>query len=160
MGAPTLDWVKTMRYILPLAILAATALACANSPEPAPTPSPAPAPEAPAEAAPTPFDAPNGDVSGLYIFPEGVEGRLPPPRILPTMDPPPLNEESCEIYGPPDDDGVLKILAPGDPGYETRVSALIDAFQSIAREETPTPAEEEIIARIPYLSDCLERARE
>ena len=92
MGAPTLDWVKTVRYIPPLAILAATALACANSPEPAPPPSPAP--EAPAESAPTPFGASDSDVGGLFIFPEGG-GRASFPGILPT-DPPPLNEDACE----------------------------------------------------------------
>ena len=86
MGAPTLDWVKTMRCIPPLAILAAIALACANSPEPAP--------EAPAESAPTPFGASDSDVGGLFIFPEGG-GRAPSPGILPT-DPPPLNEDDCE----------------------------------------------------------------
>ena len=151
-----------MRYILPLAILAATALACANSPQPAPTPSPAPAPEAPAEAAPIPATAPNADVSGLLIFPEGDDGQLSPPRIVPVFPPIPPDEEACEIYARTDDESVLKILAPGDPGYETRVSALIDAFQSMAREETPTPMLEEEIARIriPYFSDCLERARE
>ena len=148
-----------MRYILPLAILAATALACANSPQPAPTPSPAPAPEAPAEAAPIPATVPNADVSGLLIFPEGDDG---PPRIVPVFPPIPPDEEACEIYVRTDDESVLKILAPGDPGYETRLSALIDDFQSMAREETPTPMLEEEIARIriPYFSDCLERARE
>ena len=148
-----------MRYILPLAILAAFALACANSPEPAPTPSPAP--EAPSEAAPTPSDAPNVDVSGLLIFPEGDEGR-PPSRILPIMNPPPLNEEACEIYGPPDDEDVLKILAPGDPGYKMRVELIITAIQVAARDSEGTlpPMLKEEIARIPYLTDCLERARE
>ena len=157
-----------MRYIILLAAtFAAFSLACSNSPQPArsPTPvvemqSPAPAPEslAPAEAAPTPSGASDGDVSGLFIFPEG-EGRLPPPRILPVFPPRPLDEEACEIYGPTDDEGVLKILAPGDPEYERRVELSIAALQAAAREGTPSPMLEEEIARIPYLSDCLERAR-
>ena len=157
-----------MKYILVLTVFAAFALACSNSPQPArsPTPvvemqSPAPSPEslAPAEASPTPSAALNGDVSGLFIFPEG-EGRLPPPRILPVFPPRPLDEEACEIYGPTDDEGVLKILAPGDPEYERRVELSIAALQAAAREGTPSPMLEEEIARIPYLSDCLERARE
>ena len=157
-----------MRYTMLLAIFAAFTLACSNSPQPARSPapvdetqSPAPAPEspAPAEAAPIPSDASNGDVSGLFQYPQSSE-PVPSPRpgVLPIIDPPPLNEDACEIYGPPDDDG-LKVLAPGDPEYIPRVSALIVAFQSMTRG-TPTPEQEEQIARLPYLSDCLERALE
>ena len=158
-----------MKCILFLTVFAAFSLACSNSPQPvrSPTPvvemqSPEPAPEslAPAEAAPTPSSVvSDGDVSGLFIFPEG-DGRLPPPRILPVFPPRPLDEEACEIYGPTDDEGVLKILAPGDPEYERRVELSIAALQAAAREGTPSPMLEEEIARIPYLSDCLERARE
>ena len=74
------------------------------------------------------------------------------------MDPPPLNEDACEIYAPADGGG-LKVLAPGEPGYERRVSLLIDAFQDMARLETPTPEREERTARITFPSDCIERAR-
>ena len=151
-----------MRYVMLIAIFAAFALACSNSPaDEGQSGAPAPAPEslAPAEAAPTPSAAPNGDVSGLFIFPEG-EGRLPPPRILPVFPPRPLDEEAREIYGPTDDEGVLKVLAPGDPEYERRVELSIAALQAAAREGTPSPLLEEGIARIPYLSDCIERARE
>ena len=74
------------------------------------------------------------------------------------MDPPPLNEDACEIYAPADDGG-LKVLAPGEPGYERRVSLLIAAFQDVARLETPTPEREERTARVTYLSDCIARAR-
>ena len=73
------------------------------------------------------------------------------------MDPPPLDEDACEIYAPADDGG-LKILAPDDPGYERRVSLLIAASQDMARG-TPTPEREERTARIAYLSDCIARAR-
>ena len=151
-----------MRYILLLATFAAFALACSDSPADegqSAAPAPASEPLAPAEAAPIPSAAPNGDVSGLFIFPEG-EGRLPPPRILPVFPPRPLDEEACEIYGPTDDEGVMEILAPGDPEYERRVELSITALQAAAREGTPSPMLEEEIARIPYLSDCLERARE
>ena len=149
-----------MKYILVLTVFAAISLACANSPQPAP-PSP-PAPEATSEAAPTPSDASNVDVSGLYIFQEGDEEQLPPRRILPVFPPRPLDEEACEIYGSTDDEGVLKILAPGDPGYKMRVELTITALNVAARdsEGTPSPMLEEEIARLPYLIDCLERARE
>ena len=73
------------------------------------------------------------------------------------MDPPPLDEDACEIYAPADDGG-LKVLAPGEPGYERRVSLLIAAFQDMARE-TPTLEREEWTARITYPSDCIARAR-
>ena len=78
------------------------------------------------------------------------------------MNPPPLNEEACEIYGPPDDEDVLKILAPGDPGYKMRVELIITAIQVAARDSEGTlpPMLKEEIARLPYLSDCLEMARE
>ena len=143
-----------------IATFAAFALACSDSPaDEGQSGAPAPESLAPAEAAPIPSAAPNGDVSGLFIFPEG-EGRLPPPRILPVFPPRPLDEEAREIYGPTDDEGVLKILAPGDPEYERRVELSIAALQAAAREGTPSPMLEEGIARIPYLSDCLERARE
>ena len=158
-----------MRYTLILAIFAAFTLACSDSPQPARSPAPVvetqpPAPSseppAPAEAAPIPSDASNGDVSGLYIFKEGEEARLPPPRILPVFQPRPLDEEACEIYGPTDDEDGLKILAPGDPEYERRVELSIAMLQAAAREGTPPPMLEDEIERLPYLIDCLERARE
>ena len=158
-----------MRYILLPAIFAAFSLACSNSPQPARSPAPvvetqppapAPEPSAPAEASPTPSDALNGDVSGLFIFPEGEDARLPPPRILPVFPPRLIDEEACEIYGPIDDENVLKILAPGDPEYERRVELSIAALQTAARAGTPPPMVEEEIKRLPYLIDCLERARE
>ena len=48
------------------------------------------------------------------------------------MDPPTLNEGACEIYDLADDGG-LKVLEPGDPVYERRVSLFIAAFQCMAR---------------------------
>lgn len=153
-----------MKYIIYLTVFAAFSLVCSNSTQPARAPapvvetqSPAPAPE---EASPTPSDASNGDVSGLFQYPQSSE-PVPSPRpgVLPIIDPPPLNEDACEIYGPPDDDG-LKVLAPGDPEYERRVELSIAALQAAARAGTPPPMVEEEIARLPYLIDCLERARE
>ena len=149
-----------MRYILLAATFAALALACSNSPaDEGQSAAPAPESLAPAEAAPPPSSvASDGDAGGVFYYLESGE-RAPSPRILPFIDPPPLDEEACEVYGR-NDDGGLKVLAPGDPGYETRVSILIDIFQDMARLGTPTPEQEEQIARIPHLSDCLKRARE
>ena len=146
-----------MRYILLAATFAA--LACLNSPaDEGQSAALSSEPLAPAEAAPPPSSvASDSDAGGVFYYLESGE-REPSPRILPIMDPPPLDEEACEVYGR--DDGGLKVLAPGDPGYETRVSILIDIFQDIARLGTPTPEQEEQIARIPHLSDCIERARE
>ena len=148
-----------MRYILLAATFAALALACSNSPAgEGQSAAPASEPLATSEAAPTPSSvASDGDAVGTFYYLESGE-QEPSPRILPFMDPPPLDEEACEVYGR-DDDGGLKVLAPGDPGYETRVSALIAIFQDLARLGTPTPEREEHIARIPHLSDCIERAR-
>ena len=151
-------WGKTIRYILLLATFEALAVACSVSP-PDEGQSAAPASEhlAPAEAAPTPpSGASGGDVSGVFQYPQSG-GRAPSPGIASIMDPPPLNEDACEIYAPADDGG-LKVLASGDPGYERRVSLLIAAFQDMARE-TPTPEREGRTARIAYLSDCIARAR-
>ena len=147
----------TMRYVLLSATFAAFALACSDSPADEGQ-SAAPEPLAPAEAAPTPpSGASGGDARGVFQYPQSGE-RAPSRQILPVMDPPPLDEEVCEIYAPADGGG-LKILAPGDAGYERRVSLLIAAFQDMARE-TPTPEREERTARIQYLSDCLAKARE
>ena len=107
-----------MKYILVLTVFAAFLLVCSNSPQPAgsPTPvvemqSPAPASEplAPAEAAPTPSSGTSdGDAGGVFYYLQSGE-REPSPRILPFMDPPPLDEEACEIYAPADGGG-LKVL--------------------------------------------------
>ena len=88
-----------MRYDLLLATFAAFALACSDSP---------------ADEGQSAASEPLATRAGRSNTPKAADAA-PFPQILPTMDPPPLNEDACEIYAPADDCG-LKIMASGDPG--------------------------------------------